>query len=45
MNLGNRLFGDILEIHDKSLEGYCILDHEFSEVFKSLGDMELALLL
>lgn len=27
------------------LEGYCIFDDEFTEVFKSLGDMELALLL
>ena len=27
------------------LEGYCIFDDEFSEIFKSLGDMELALLL
>lgn len=32
---------DLIDI----LEGYCILDNEFSEVFQSLGDMELALLL
>ena len=32
---------DLIDI----LEGYCIFDDEFSEIFKSLGDMELALLL
>jgi hypothetical protein len=32
---------DLIDI----LEGDCIIDNEFSEVFKSLGDMELALLL
>ncbi|MFT5872187.1 MAG: hypothetical protein ACI8WT_001117 [Clostridium sp.] len=32
---------DLIDI----LEGYCIFDNEFSEIFKSLGDMELALLL
>ncbi|MBZ9686651.1 DUF6179 domain-containing protein [Clostridium estertheticum] len=32
---------DLIDI----LEGHCILDDEFSEIFQSLGDMELALLL
>ncbi len=27
------------------LEGYCIFDDEFAEIFKSLGDMDLALLI
>lgn len=31
---------DLIDI----LEGYCIFDDEFTEIFKSLGDMELALL-